>query len=137
MTGCAMAPSAPPAPASPPPKVSVENQIEARVKAYWEARQQANLPRVYEFYSPDFKKKVSKEVFFRNYRRLFRYPLESIQVESIVVELIGQRASVRIKVTCNVILEGKTLVLSPEHEEVWVYMEDKWWKETEPILPNI
>ncbi|OGP90314.1 MAG: hypothetical protein A2156_12050 [Deltaproteobacteria bacterium RBG_16_48_10] len=137
MVGCATTPPKPPQPAAPAPRVSVEDQIEARVKAYWDARQKADLPTAYTFYSPGFKEKTPRELFLRNYRRLIRFPLDSISIESIKIDPSNVRALVRLKVSINQVIEGKELLLSTYPEETWVYVENQWWKETEPFLPNI
>ena len=137
MVGCATTPPKPPQPAAPAPRVSVEDQIEARVKAYWDARQNADLPTAYTFYSPEFKEKTPRELFLRNYRRLIRFPLDSISIESIKIDPSNVRALVRLKVSINQVIEGKELLLSTYPEETWVYVENQWWKETEPFLPNI
>lgn len=115
----------------------MESRIEARVKAYWEARQMADLTTAYTFYSPEFKEKTPRELFLRNYRRLIRFPLDSVSIESIKVDPSNIRALVRVKVTLNSAIEGKDLQLSTYPEETWVYVENQWWKETEPVLPNI
>ena len=93
-----------------------------------------NLQSVQPFYEPDFRAKYPPDVFARDFRRLNRFAPEFMGVEGVAVD--GKKAMVKVKLrTKPDVLQGQELVSVVE--EVWLSVDGGWYRQAEPLLPNI
>ena len=126
--------SATAAQAAKPAANGADQAVRQRVEEYWKARSTMNLQSVQPFYEPDFRAKYSPDVFARDFRRLNRFAPEFIGVEGVAVD--GKKAMVKVKLrTRPDVLQGQELVSVVE--EVWLSVDGGWYRQAEPLLPNI
>jgi hypothetical protein len=105
--------------------------LEARVSAYWERRRLKDLSGMYEFYSSDYRSRVSREEFMKN-TRLVRFDLTDIVVAH--TELSGDRARVTLAYRMQVPTLGTDAVKSGT-DETWVRESDGVWRKLdEPLV---
>jgi hypothetical protein len=130
------APVAPPPPAAPTAPVDIDPVLKARVEAYWAARMKLNLLAAYPFYDATFRAAYSEEKFLQNFQRLLRFRPEYLGIDRVTltpsktVAVVGVRLRTRPSE-----LDGMELV--SVSEEKWQKNGDTWFKQGEPLMPDL
>ncbi len=113
-----------------------EAGLRRRVVAYWNARAAANLQQSYAFYAPAFRAKYTADEFARNFRRLNRFAPEFVRIESLSIDAERGRAMVKVRLRVR-IAEFDNEPIESVTEDVWLFESGAWWKEGEPLIPNV
>ena len=126
-----LASSFPVARARTTPQVPAAVPLEARVNAYWERRLAKDMSGMYEFYSAEYRSRVSRDEFLKQIR-LIRFDLSDVKVGK--VDVSGDRA----RVTVNFRMQLPTVSpdkLASQSDETWVREADGVWRKLdEPLV---
>ncbi len=117
--------------AHPTTQVPSAVPLETRVKAYWERRLSKDMSGMYEFYSTEYRAKVSRDEFLRQIR-LIRFDLSDVKVGK--VEVNGDRALVTVtfRMQLPTVSPDK---LASQSDETWVKEADGVWRKLdEPLV---
>ena len=105
--------------------------LETRVKAYWERRLAKDMSGMYEFYSTEYRSKVSRDEFLKQIR-LVRFELSDVAVAKADVQ--GDRAMVTVtfRMQLPTVSPDK---LASQSDETWVKEADGVWRKLdEPLV---
>jgi hypothetical protein len=105
-----------------------ERAVTARADAFWQTREKGDYAALYEYLTPSFREKISKEEFLSK-KALNIY----VEHEVHLAQVQGDRASVRVTVGSRP-NDPNLTKMAPEFETVeqdWIKVKDQWYIDVE------
>ncbi|MBT2970265.1 MAG: hypothetical protein B6D72_02650 [gamma proteobacterium symbiont of Ctena orbiculata] len=107
-------------------KPSVEEQVSARIEAYWQAMIQKDYEKAHSFLSPGFRLKVDKFVY-RN-RFAGKTSFKAAAVDGLSCQKERCQAAMILEYTVHGVPPyGFEFNRTEERKELWVNVEGEWW----------
>jgi hypothetical protein len=111
--------------------ITRSESLEGRVAAYWARKQAKDLAGMYEFYSAEYRARVSREEFLK-LTRLIRFDVLDVKVAA------SDEAAARreVKISFRTLVPGlATPMVNSTAIETWVLEHDGRWSKLEEPVP--